>query len=88
VVPHRKDHTLNREGNIMSRREIMLMQILFLVPEVEEEAEVELSRVLHVGRMGTSHLSVQRKRRTSGKLTSQKRRGEMLRPKIQKAEGR
>jgi hypothetical protein len=41
VVPHRKDHTLNREGNIMSRREIMLTQILFLVPEVEEEAEVE-----------------------------------------------
>jgi hypothetical protein len=41
VVPHRKDHTLNREGRKMSRREIMLTQILFLVPEVEEEAEVE-----------------------------------------------
>jgi hypothetical protein len=41
VLPHRKDHTLNKEDNIMNREEIMLMQILFLVPEVEEEAEVE-----------------------------------------------
>jgi hypothetical protein len=31
----------NREANIMSREEIMLMAILFLVLEVEEEAEVE-----------------------------------------------
>jgi hypothetical protein len=70
VVPRKKDHTLNREGRIMSRREIMLMQILFLVLEVEEEAEVELSHVSHVGRMGTGHLSFQRKKRTSKKLTS------------------
>jgi hypothetical protein len=41
VVPHRKDHTLNNEGSIRSRREIMLMQILFLVPEVGEEVEEE-----------------------------------------------
>jgi hypothetical protein len=66
----------------MSRGEIMLTQILFLVPEVEEEAEVELSHVSHVGRMGTGHLSVQRKRRTS-----QKHRGEMMRLKIHKAKG-
>jgi hypothetical protein len=45
---------------------IMLMQILFLVLEVEVEEEVELSHVLHVGKMDTSHSSVQRKRRTSG----------------------
>jgi hypothetical protein len=41
VVPHRKDHIFNREGNIMSRKEIMLTQILFLVLEAEEEAEEE-----------------------------------------------
>jgi hypothetical protein len=29
----------------------MLMRTLFLVPEVEEEAEEESSHVLHVGRM-------------------------------------
>jgi hypothetical protein len=39
VDPHSGDHILKREGSIMSRREIMLTQILFLVPEVEEEAE-------------------------------------------------
>jgi hypothetical protein len=49
---------LNREDNIMSKKEIMLMQQLFLVPEVEEEAEVELSHVSHVGEMGTGHSSV------------------------------
>jgi hypothetical protein len=32
---------LNREGSIQSREEIMLTRTLFLVPEVEEEAEVE-----------------------------------------------
>jgi hypothetical protein len=42
VEPHSEDsHILNKEDNIMSRREIMLMQILFLVPEVGEEVEVE-----------------------------------------------
>jgi hypothetical protein len=34
-------HMLNREGNIQSRAEDMLTAILFLVPEVEEEEEVE-----------------------------------------------
>jgi hypothetical protein len=66
----------------------MLTQTLFLVPEVEEEAEVESSHASHVERMGTSLMSVQRKRRTSEKLTSQKHRGVMLRPKMQKAEDR
>jgi hypothetical protein len=32
---------LNREDNIQSREDIMLTQTLFLVPEVEEEEEVE-----------------------------------------------
>jgi hypothetical protein len=38
---HREDHMLNKEGNIMSREEIMLTTTLFLEPEVEEEGEVE-----------------------------------------------
>jgi hypothetical protein len=66
----RGQHMLSREDNIMSSEDIMLMQTLFLVPEVEEEAEVDLSHASHVGRMGTSHSSVQKKRRTSEKLTS------------------
>jgi hypothetical protein len=42
VEPHSEDnHTLNIEDNIQSRGEIMLMEILFLVPEVEEEEEGE-----------------------------------------------
>jgi hypothetical protein len=81
VEPHRGSHMLNREGSIVISEEIMLMKTHFLVPEVEEEAEVELSHVLHVERMGTDHLSVQRKRRTLEKLTSQKLRGVMLRMK-------
>jgi hypothetical protein len=42
VKPHREDnHRLNKEDGIMSKEEIMLTRTLFLVPEVEEEAEVE-----------------------------------------------
>jgi hypothetical protein len=42
VKPHRGgSHILNREGSLMSREEIMLTTTLFLVPEVEEEEEVE-----------------------------------------------
>jgi hypothetical protein len=52
--PHSEDNnTLNRGGSKMSREEIMQTPILFLVPEVEEEAEVESSHATHVGRMST-----------------------------------
>jgi hypothetical protein len=40
VVPHRTDHTSSTENNVMSIREIMLTQILFLAPEAEEKAKV------------------------------------------------
>jgi hypothetical protein len=38
----------------------MLMRIRFLVPEVEEEVEEELSHVSHVGKMDTRPLTAQR----------------------------
>jgi hypothetical protein len=89
VEPHSEDNNmLNRGRNIQSRVAVMLMQILFLEPEVEVEEEEELSHVSHVGRMGTGHLSVQRKRRMLEKLTLQKLRGERLSLKMQKAEDR
>jgi hypothetical protein len=60
----------------------MLTQTLFLIPEVEEEEEVESSHASHVERMGTGHLSVHRKRRTLEKLTLTKHIGGMLRSKL------
>jgi hypothetical protein len=42
VGPHREgSHMLNKENNILSREEGMLMETLFLIPEAEEEEEVE-----------------------------------------------
>jgi hypothetical protein len=42
VEPHSEDiNMLSKGDSIMSKEEIMLMQTLFLVPEVREEAEVE-----------------------------------------------
>jgi hypothetical protein len=38
---HNEDNMLNREGNIPNKEEIMLIIIFFLIPEVEEEEEVE-----------------------------------------------
>jgi len=78
---------LIQEDSKMISGEIMLMQTLFLILEVEVEEEVELSHVLHEGRMDTSHLSVQRRKKIVEKLTSQKHRGVMLRIKTQEVEG-
>jgi hypothetical protein len=87
VETHSKDNNmLNRGDSIMSREEIMMMQIPFLVPEVEEEAEVESSHASHVERMDTRQLIVHIGRRIVEKLTSLKHRGEMLKQKTQKAE--
>ena len=64
----------------MISKEDTLMQILFLVPEVEEEAE-ELTPILHVVRMDTRPLTVQIGNWTEEKLTSLRRRGVMLKMK-------
>ena len=41
VEAHSEGDMLDREDNILSREEIMLITTLFLVPKVEEEEEVE-----------------------------------------------
>jgi hypothetical protein len=41
VEPHSEGNMLNNKGNIPNREEIMLIILFFLVPEVEEEEEVE-----------------------------------------------
>jgi hypothetical protein len=41
VEPHREGHMLSKVNNILSKEEDMLIIIDFLVPEVEEEEEVE-----------------------------------------------
>jgi hypothetical protein len=64
----------------------MLTPTLFLVPEVEEEAEEESSHVSHVERTDIKLLIVQTGNRTEEKLTSLRRRGVMLRMKMQIAE--
>jgi hypothetical protein len=58
VEPYREGHMLNNEDNIMNIEEDMLIIIGFLVPEVEEEEEVEKSHASHVGRMGIGRSSV------------------------------
>jgi hypothetical protein len=82
MKPHnRGSNMLSREGNKMISGESMLTQTLFLVPEVGEEAEEESSHVLHVEKTDTKMLIVQIGRWTEEKLTSQRRRGVMLRMK-------
>jgi hypothetical protein len=49
---------------------------------------VESSHATHVERMDISQLTVQIGRRMEEKLTSPRHRGEMLRQKMQKTEGR
>jgi hypothetical protein len=41
VEAHNEGNMMNREGIIPNREEIMLIIIHFLVPEVEEEQEVD-----------------------------------------------
>jgi hypothetical protein len=41
VEPHREGDMLRKENNILNREEDILIIIGFLVPEVEEEEEVE-----------------------------------------------
>jgi hypothetical protein len=63
VEPHsRGGKILSRGGSKLISKKIMLMPIPFLVPEVEEEAEEELSCVLRVENMVTNPLTVQRGR--------------------------
>jgi hypothetical protein len=49
---------LSQGGNIRSRVVDMLTPMLFLVPEVEDEAEEESSNALHVERTDTKPLTV------------------------------
>jgi hypothetical protein len=87
VEVHNEANTLNNEVSIQNRAEDTLIITHFLVPEVEEEAEVESSHASHVERMGTSHLTIQVRRRMEEKLRSPRQRGEMLKQKTQKMEG-
>jgi len=73
-----KASTLSSECSRKNKVEDTLMLILFLVPEVEEEAEEESSHVTHVGRMDIRQLIVQIGRKMEEKLTSSRHRGELL----------
>ena len=66
----------------------MLMPTLFLIPKAGEEAEEESSHVLHVGRTNIKLLTIQTGKWTGEKLTSLRRRGMMLRMKMQTEEDR
>jgi hypothetical protein len=88
VEVHSKESTLNSEGSRKNRAEDTLIITPFLVPEVGEEAEVESSHATHVEKMDTKQLIVQIGKRMEEKLTSPRHRGEMLRQKTQKTEGR
>jgi hypothetical protein len=73
----------------MINRVDMLMQMHFLVPEVEEEVEEELSHVSRVVKMVINPWTVQRGRWTEVKLTSLRcSRCVMLRVRMRTAEDR
>jgi hypothetical protein len=90
VEPHRRDNKfLSRGDNKMISQEDTLMQIHFLVTEVEEKAEEELSPASHVVKMVTKPWTIQRERWTEEKLTSLRRnRSMMLRERMQTVEDR
>ena len=85
---HSEVITLNSEGSRQNKAEDTLKQTHFLVPEVEEEAEVESSHASYVQRMDTRQLIFQIGGRMEENLTSSKHRGEMPRKKTQRTEGR
>jgi hypothetical protein len=74
---------LSRGGSDRINKEIMLMQIHFLVPEVEAEVEEELSHVSRVVKTDTRPLTVQTGKWTEENLTSPRRsRGVMSRARM------
>ena len=81
------NNMLSRGDSIRSSEEIMLTQILFLTPEVEEEAETKSSHTTHLGRMGIKQLTVQIGRQIKENLTSLRHKSELLKQKTQKVEG-
>ena len=84
VEVHSEASPLNSEGSIQNRVEDTLIITHFLIPEVEEEAEVESSHASHVERMDTMQLTIQIGRTMEEKLTSSRHRGELLKQKTQK----
>jgi hypothetical protein len=86
VEVHREGDMLSKENNILSREEDMLIILGFLMPKVEEEAEVESSLASHVERMGTRQLTIQIGKRMEEKLTSLRHKGKMLRQSTLKVE--
>jgi hypothetical protein len=66
----------------MINKEDMLTPTHFLVLEVEEEVEEELSHVLCVGKMDTKPWTVRTGKWTEQKLTSLRCKGVMLKMKI------
>jgi hypothetical protein len=84
VEPHsRGSKILSRGDNKQISKEITLMLIHFLVPEVEAEDEEELSHVSCVVKMDIRPLTVQTGKWTEENLTSLRRsRGVMLRAKM------
>jgi hypothetical protein len=78
VGPHSRGSKLLSQGDSKQvSKAITLMPTHFLAPEVEEEAEEELSHVSRVGKTDTRPLTVQRGRWTEEMLMLLRRRGVM-----------